>query len=471
MDEQWITSAGIDLGTSTMKLIISRLQLVRKSSSIGLPRYEISERHLVYESAVCTTPLLNELDIDVAAVMNWLQAEYKQAGIQLSNIKSGAVIITGETANKGNAKQLLHSLADKAGDFVVATAGADLESLLSGKGSGAAQRSMQSRGVICNVDIGGGTANTSFFQRGQMIATVTFHVGGRLIRLQPNGEVTYISDAILPWLHANGYQLKIGQMLSFIYIKEIARIMNRSMLEYLGGDRSSSGRLLIVNKTYPEMPQIDEMMISGGVGSMIEAYRPNNLIEMTEFGDFGPVLASTLLEEAQHHNIRLIKPEHTARATVIGAGMQSTEISGATIHLSPGLLPIKNVPVIKIECGEIKKAIEYGLQVYDADVSPPFSLFIPMMKEVTYEIIHQLSESLVSHYQRLVPQCSLLIVLCENDMGKSLGQALQLRSSGQLSILCIDQIKVDFGDYLDLGEPIQNKMIPVIVKTLAFHSG
>jgi ethanolamine utilization protein EutA len=62
------------------------------------------------------------------------------------------------------------------------------------------------------------------------------------------------------------------------------------------------------------------------------------------------------------------------------------------------------------------------------------------------------------------------VVVCENDMAKALGQALYIRSSGKLKILCIDQIKVDHGDYLDLGEPIRDTMIPVIVKTLAFHS-
>lgn len=471
MDEQWITSVGIDLGTSTMKLIVSRLRLARKSSSLGLPRYEIVERLLHYVSEVCSTPLLSEQEIDVVHVSRWLQEEYRKAEVALSDIKSGAVIITGETATKQNARQVLHSLADKAGDFVVATAGADLESLLSGKGSGASQRSLQSRGVVCNVDIGGGTANASFFQRGRMIATVTFHVGGRLIRLRPSGEVVYISAAIRPWLLANGYLLEIGQMLSFEYTREIAKQLNRSMLEVLSGDQQSSGRLLIVNEALPEMPHIDEMMISGGVGSMIDVVQPKSLAEMVVYDDIGPILAGTLREEAQPFTFRLVRPEQTARATVIGAGMQSTEISGATIHLASGVLPMKNIPVIRLEDDDIKKTIEFGLQVYDLDVCPPFALFIPLMKVVTYENIRRLSESILTNYRQLVPQCRTLVVVCENDMGKALGQALQLRSSGEMTILCIDQLKVDFGDYLDLGEPIRDTMIPVVVKTLAFQSG
>lgn len=471
MDEQWITSVGIDLGTSTMKMIVSRLRLARKSSSFGLPRFEIVERLLQYESEVLSTPLLSESEIDVGQVTLWLREEYRLAGISLSDIKSGAVIITGETANKENARQVLHSLADKAGDFVVATAGADLESLLSGKGSGAADRSLAIRGVICNVDIGGGTANASFFRRGRMVATATFHVGGRLIRLRADGEVTYVSDAIRPWLHANGYLLQIGQTVSFAYIQEIARRMSRDMLETLGGDRESSGRLLLVSEEHPELPTIDEWMISGGVGGMIGVHVPGSLAETVLYGDMGPLLADALREEMEQLSYRLVKPEHTVRATVIGAGMQSTEISGATIHLAAGLLPLKNIPVVRLEGGDVEQTITFGLQIYNRDACPPFALFIPMIREVTYEKIRQLSESLLANYRKLVPQCRVLIIVCENDMGKALGQALQLRSSGDMTILCIDQLKVDFGDYLDLGEPIRDTMIPVVVKTLAFRSG
>ena len=54
-----------------------------------------------------------------------------------SSISTGAVIITGETARKSNANEVLNALSGMAGDFVVATAGPDLESIIAGKGSGA----------------------------------------------------------------------------------------------------------------------------------------------------------------------------------------------------------------------------------------------------------------------------------------------------------------------------------------------
>ncbi|UVI30516.1 ethanolamine ammonia-lyase reactivating factor EutA [Paenibacillus spongiae] len=467
MDEEWITSVGIDLGTSTTKCIVSRLRLARKSAAHALPRFEIAERRLAYESAVYSTPLLNRDEIDIAQVMRWLEQEYGKAGIRLSDIKSGAVIITGETATKHNAKQLLHYLADRAGDFVVATAGADLESLLSGKGSGAERRSEQSRGVVCNIDIGGGTANASFFRRGRMIETVTLHVGGRLIQLTPEGRIVYVSEAIRPWLRENGFHLQVGAAPTYDYVRLIARQMSRTLLDFLQGV-PSQGRLLAVGRVPEEMPAIGEWMISGGIGAMLGAVPPESMKETAVYGDFGPLLAAALAEECARRSFSLIRAAHAVHATVIGAGMQSTEISGATLHLTPDMLPMKNMPVVKLPDDDAEAAIRSGLQIYGQDSCPPFALFIPSRRNVTYDIIRRLSESIVQGYLRLVPGCAKLVVVCENDMAKALGQSLLLRSSGALRIVCIDQVKVDHGDYLDLGEPIRGTMVPVIVKTLVF---
>lgn len=38
----------------------------------------------------------------------------------------------------------------------------------------------------------------------------------------------------------------------------------------------------------------------------------------------------------------------TIRATVVGAGTHTTEVSGSTIHYEQGTLPLKNVPILKV---------------------------------------------------------------------------------------------------------------------------
>ena len=54
-------------------------------------------------------------------------------------------------------------------------------------------------------------------------------------------------------------------------------------------------------------------------------------------------------------------------------------------------------------------------------------------------------------------------------MAKALGQALAFRMGEAAAIICIDQITVSHGDYIDLGAPLKyGDLIPVIIKTLAF---
>ena len=80
-------------------------------------------------------------------------------------METGAVIITGETARKKNADEILQAIAGLAGEFVVSVAGPHVESLISGRGSGAAQLLAAHFTTVTNVDIGGGSANSAIFRR------------------------------------------------------------------------------------------------------------------------------------------------------------------------------------------------------------------------------------------------------------------------------------------------------------------
>ena len=75
----------------------------------------------------------------------------------------GAVIITGETARKENASQVLQALSGYAGDFVVTTAGQESRGIIAGKGACAHQYSQEHHTSVVNIDIGGGTSNLLHF--------------------------------------------------------------------------------------------------------------------------------------------------------------------------------------------------------------------------------------------------------------------------------------------------------------------
>lgn len=482
MAEQWITSVGIDLGTSTTKLIVSRLRLGRTSSSFSLPRYQIVERQLLYASPIYATPLKQFDEIDAAAVSRIIQQEYEKAKIRLSDIQSGAVIITGETATKKNAEQIVHFLAERAGDFVVATAGADLEAVLAGKGSGAEARSMQMKGVIANVDVGGGTANVAFFQRGKIIGTVTFHIGGRLLRLAANGEIQYVSPHIQSWLKEKGKQIAETQQITYAKLQHIAREMARSLFDYLSGiEKDSSHRLLLAGAAFDKVPAIDEVIISGGIGRLMEEPYPQTIEEVSVYGDFGPLLAHGLKEVCRLYPFQTIPAEQTVRATVIGAGMQSTEISGSTVFINPKRLPLRNLPIVKLELHpedlqsadslrkKITAVMELGGKLFDSKAAHPFGIVLTGFDYCSYSSLQLLAGELAAGYKRGFPASNLLVVISENDMAKALGQSLSIRCQGKPDVICIDQIRVEHGDYIDLGEPISDAMIPVVIKTLAFQ--
>lgn len=164
---QTIINVGIDIGTTTTQLAISRLTIENTAPASSLPRMEITKREVLCRSGIHFTPLKDRETIDAAAVYGIVEREYRAAGLTAARIDTGAVIITGETAKKENARDILDALAGMAGDFVVATAGPHLESILAGKGSGAAAYSGENHRVTANIDVGGGTSNIAVFREGR----------------------------------------------------------------------------------------------------------------------------------------------------------------------------------------------------------------------------------------------------------------------------------------------------------------
>ena len=134
--QETILSVGIDIGTSTTQLIFSRLTIENLASNYTVPRISIVNKEVIYRSGIHFTPLKSQTEIDAAQVKDIIRDEYRKADMRPEDLQTGAVIITGETARKQNANTVLESLSDMAGDFVVATAGPDLESVLSAKGAG-----------------------------------------------------------------------------------------------------------------------------------------------------------------------------------------------------------------------------------------------------------------------------------------------------------------------------------------------
>lgn len=159
MNTRQLLSVGIDIGTTTTQVIFSRLELVNRAAVSQVPRYEFIKRDISWQSPVFFTPVDKQGELKEAELEALILAQYRAAGIAPQAVDSGAIIITGESAKTRNARPAVMALSQSLGDFVVASAGPHLESVIAGHGAGAQTLSRQRMCRVLNIDIGGGTSN------------------------------------------------------------------------------------------------------------------------------------------------------------------------------------------------------------------------------------------------------------------------------------------------------------------------
>ena len=89
------------------------------------------------------------------------------------------------------------------------------------------------------------------------------------------------------------------------------------------------------------------------------------------------------------------------------------------------------------------------------------------LRAPNYQQVCALADALAEAAGSL-PSGAQLLVLTEQDYAKVLGQALRRRVKDR-PVVCIDSIRAEEGDYLDLGRPLMGGLaLPVVVKTLIF---
>ena len=75
-----ILSVGVDLGTSTTQMIVSRLKMENTAAPFTIPRMEITDREILYKSPVHFTPLLSADTLDAQGIEAIVAEEYRRAG-------------------------------------------------------------------------------------------------------------------------------------------------------------------------------------------------------------------------------------------------------------------------------------------------------------------------------------------------------------------------------------------------------
>lgn len=163
---------------------------------------------------------------------------------------------------------------------------------------------------------------------------------------------------------------------------------------------------------------------------------------------------------------------------MLGAGTHTTEISGATIQVDPSQLPIKNLPVFQISLEndvadwerKIPLSIKEALEIYDHQKEGQNIAFnLTDVPYLSFRDVQRLAQILLTSTKNKVSKEQPLVVVMQSDHAKVLGQTMKFIEESQ-SIICIDQVEVEHGDYLDIGSVLRTEVVPVVVKTLTFHT-
>ena len=489
-DSRALLSVGIDVGTTTTQIVFSRLNLTDVARPGQIPRINITGREVIYQSPIVFTPLKDYETVDANKLNEIVRREYTAAGVDPKQVETGAVIITGETAKKKNADEILRALSGLAGEFVVSVAGPNVESLIAGRGAGAAKYSQEHYTSVTNIDIGGGSANSVIFRSGNIVGAAAMNFGGRILEVEHgSGKIRHIADPAKNILIDLGINLEVGMSPALDDLRRFTNRMADLTVELVEGTSSPLAQKIYLTPPTPVSGKGTTLMFSGGIGHYY--YKPlkiDTVADATLHDDIGPLLAESLRQHAVLNSYEVVPPSETLRATVLGASTQTVTLSGSTIWAEREILPMKNVPVIRpvlgfdtsekntrstqparLEPASVSTAIADATRRWDVNIATdPFAVALELNTALDYTSLSQLANGL-REFASAMPKERPLVVIIERDYAQALGQTVK-GLAPERSLLVIDQVGLTEGDYIDVGTPLMDgRVVPLSVKTLIFY--
>ncbi len=482
-----ILSVGIDIGSSTSHLVFSRLTLKRETSFFNMSnRFILVNREILYEGNIIFTPLIDSLNIDIEKVVAFCKKEYEQAEITPEMVDTGAVIVTGETAKKENAAEIVRRLSSESGKFVSASAGPNFESMLGIMGSGIVEQSKKNQKNLMNVDVGGGTSNIAIASKGNVLGTSCINVGGRLLGIYKDFKIWRIDEPTKWIMKELNMSYTIGDIIPKEDVLKITKEYAKALLEVIRGPATSKiTKLLMMTDDIEILVPIEGYSFSGGVAEMIYDRGMDKEFDKNSnpYNDIGRYLAEEIKHLIEEYNLPLIEPENKIRATVIGAGSFSLSVSGSTCYYDESIkLPLENVPVVpfKIDSkdlfnegkiNELKDKITLAIKNFNLiEGEDVFALYFKDILIPTS--IVQLAKIIETALPKSIANNKLILVILGGDGGKILGLTIKKETSIKNNLFCLDELELEAGDWIDIGAPFHTenrKAFPVTIKSLVFN--
>ena len=468
-----LKTVGIDIGSSTSHLLFAKVVLQRQTQGLS-SRFVVIERQVIWRSDVMLTPFLRDDTIDSAALGRFIADAYAKAGLAKSDVDSGAVILTGEAIKRKNARAIDELFAEEAGKFVCATAGHKLECLLAAHGSGAVQLSKERDACVLHIDIGGGTTKLALIDKGVVLAVAAFAVGGRCIATDATGKYTRVDDSAVAVAKEFGIETTPENLANPDVRQRIAARLAKIAADYvLDAPRDPLGASFLLTEPLARPVQPTLLTFSGGVSEYLFGR------ESREFGDIARPLANELTKLlAERKAPASVDPGQGIRATVIGASQFTVQVSGKTVFLpEPELLPVHNVPVVQvaldlpdtIDVEATAARLRAGMSKMDLDPSARLALGFTWEGDPEYSRLEAMGRAIIASLGQGATSSSLLLLMIDGDVGKTLGRLLQYELDLKRPLISIDGVQLKELDFVDIGELLTPPgVVPVVIKSLLF---
>jgi ethanolamine utilization protein EutA len=475
-DNVVLHSVGIDIGSAGTQVVFSKIHLQRVADQLST-RYVVVSREPIYQSPIALTPYQSETLIDATALGAIIEAAYRASGLDADSVDAGAVILTGEALRRENGQAIAAMLAEQGGEFVCATAGHHMESMLAVYGSGAARRSFDAQSRILNIDIGGGTTKLGLVENGELRATAAVHTGGRLLVVDDAGRIVRLDPAGRLHAHRAGFDWQVGSVVTRDQLARVAAGMADALIRVLTQRYDEADlRELLLTDPIEDFGALAGVMFSGGVGEYVYGREPR------DFGDLGKLFGEAVRARIDAGALPwpLLPAGECIRATVLGASEYSVQLSGNTTFVSsPGaLLPRKNLQVVPlplalggtIDASEVAQSLRNSFQRHDlVEGEQDIAISLRWTGEPTYTRLAALAQGLLDALPKMLAAKRPLYIVADADIALTLGHLIQEDARVRSEVLVIDGITLWGFDFIDLGRiRMPSQTVPVTIKSLVF---
>ena len=474
-DHVSLMTVGIDIGSSGTQVIFSRVNLRRLGEELT-SRYYVVSRETLFQSPVALTPYASEERIDERGLGTIIDEAYGAARIGPDEIDTGVVILTGEALRRENAQAIAAVIAEKGGDFVCATAGHHMESMLAAYGSGAARVSSDEGKRILNIDIGGGTTKLAVVENGKVVATAAVHVGGRLQVIDAAGAIIRLDPAGKHHARRAGFAWRRGDRVADADMDKVADAMADALVAAVAAAQPPHDvEHLYLTDRIADLGRIDGVMFSGGVAEYVYGR------ETRDFGDMGRRLGRALRARIDRGDLPwpLLSAGECIRATALGASEYSVQLSGNTSYIStPGaLLPRRNLQVLQppyvctetIDPDAVAQAIRSHIVAFDVEDEREIALAFRWQGAPAYERLAAFAEGIRRGLEPRIARGQAIYIMLDGDVAQTLGHILRDELDVATELLVIDGVVLWDFDYIDLGRiRMPSNTVPVTIKSLVF---